>query len=125
MKCTDSRSFRVQQRRLLRLKEILAILKKPTAKMFSPREMLNCSYLRLSKANVEELEQMIRDAGEDPGLHYHSDLSNYDLFSELRKEMEGVIQKEEEVKRSASHNIIAAPSMKTDILHTRRHSNKH
>jgi hypothetical protein len=56
----------------------------------------NCLHFE-SKSNVEELEQMIRDGGEDPGLHYHSDLSNYDLFSELRKEMADVIQNEEEV----------------------------
>lgn len=87
--------------------------------------MLNCSYLRLSKSNVEAFEQMIRDTGEDPGLHYHSDLTNYDLFFELRKEMADAIQKEEELKRSASLNSITAPLMKTDILHTRRRLNKH
>jgi hypothetical protein len=100
------------------------MLKKPTPKTFTPRELLNCSYLRLSKSNVEELEQMIRDGGEDPGLHYHSDLSNYDLFSELRKEMADVIQNEEEVQCSTSNTSITSPSMKNDILHMRRHSNR-
>lgn len=90
-KCTtpDSHTARVQTRRLDRLKEILdSLKKKPEAPTFKPMEMLNCSYLRLSKSNVEELEDMVRAAGQDPGLHYHSDLSGYDLFADLKREAE-------------------------------------
>ena len=37
------------------------------------------SYLRLSKDNVERLEQMIRAEGRDPGIHSHTDTENIDL----------------------------------------------
>ncbi|VDI79309.1 Hypothetical predicted protein [Mytilus galloprovincialis] len=85
----DSHTARVQMRRLDRLKEILdSLKKKPEAPTFKPMEMLNCSYLRLSKSNVEELEDMVRKAGMDPGIHVHSDLSGYDLFADLKREAE-------------------------------------
>ncbi|CAG2221867.1 unnamed protein product [Mytilus edulis] len=85
----DSHTARVQMRRLDRLKEILdSMKKKPEAPTFKPMEMLNCSYLRLSKSNVEELEDMVRKAGMDPGIHVHSDLTGYDLFADLKREAE-------------------------------------
>lgn len=57
---------------------------------------------------MEELEEMVRAAGQDPGLHYHSDLSGYDLFSELRREAEEALQKEEEEETLVSVSQFSA-----------------
>ncbi|XP_036369217.1 uncharacterized protein C16orf78-like [Octopus sinensis] len=52
---------------------------KPSDAILTPKEVLDCSYLRLSEAKIKELEQACRDRGTDPGIHKHMS------FDELNK----------------------------------------
>ncbi|RUS77346.1 hypothetical protein EGW08_014900 [Elysia chlorotica] len=61
---------------------------KPAAKqvpLMTPEEILACHYLRLNQDQVARLEKCIRDKGQDPGVHCHMDVTNYDVFSEIRR----------------------------------------
>ncbi|XP_060080674.1 uncharacterized protein LOC132560032 [Ylistrum balloti] len=76
---------RQQRRRLQFLEEILQALSGEHVVEFDPMEMLQCGYLRLSKSNIDRLEHMVRDLGIDPGIHAHSDVSDHDIWQELRE----------------------------------------
>lgn len=79
---------RHQRRRLEHIESILEKLSRHSTTKFDPKEMLACGYLRLSKYNVETLENMMRESGQDPGIHAHSDVTNYDLWADIRREKE-------------------------------------
>ncbi|GFS06527.1 hypothetical protein ElyMa_001226900 [Elysia marginata] len=53
--------------------------------LMTPEEVLACHYLRLNQDQVARLEQCIRERGQDPGIHVHMDVTNYDVFSEIRR----------------------------------------
>ncbi|KAK3797523.1 hypothetical protein RRG08_054554 [Elysia crispata] len=53
--------------------------------LMTPEEILACHYLRLNREQVDRLEKCIRDKGQDPGIHVHMDVTNYDVFSEIRR----------------------------------------
>lgn len=66
--------------------------------------MLACGYLRLSKHNIETLENMIKDSGHDPGIHAHSDVREYDLWADIKRE--------NELEQAAAHAPSASPTKK-------------
>ena len=49
-------------------------------------QILQCSYLRLSKSNIETLEKMCREQGVDPGIHVHKDVTDYNIWEGLKGE---------------------------------------
>ncbi|GFO49284.1 hypothetical protein PoB_007578900 [Plakobranchus ocellatus] len=53
--------------------------------LLTPEEVLACHYLRLNQDQVAFLEDAIRKKGADPGIHVHMDVTNYDVFSEIRR----------------------------------------
>ncbi|BFZ19772.1 hypothetical protein BsWGS_22812 [Bradybaena similaris] len=67
------------------------------SKAITPEEALQCAWLRLSKKQVATLEELIKQQGKEPGLHAHSDVSNYDVFAEIReiRNREKVLKEEE------------------------------
>lgn len=83
---------RQQRRRLEYLMQLLEELHGKQKPEFTPSEILNCGYLRLSKSNVETLEDMIRESGKDPGIHVHSDTTNINIFENLQAERTDVIR---------------------------------
>lgn len=53
-------------------------------KTMNPLEALHCKWIRLSKDQVATLEKLCRDQGIEPGIHAHSDVTNIDVFREIR-----------------------------------------
>lgn len=85
----DLGSNRAQKKRIEHLEQVLKQLDpnyKWTSVELDPRDVLACSYLRLSKSNVEALENLIRKKGQDPGIHIHSDVTNYNIWDGIEKE---------------------------------------
>ncbi len=81
----ESSIMRQQKKRMVQLEQLLSSLKIGQKKEIppvelDPMEVLNCSYLRLSKSNIESLERMVRESGRDPGIHAHSDVTDFELF---------------------------------------------
>ncbi|XP_048253229.1 uncharacterized protein LOC124119150 [Haliotis rufescens] len=91
----DSSIMRQQKKRMLQLEQLLSSLKigqkkeAPPVK-FDPMEVLNCTYLRLSRSNVESLERMVRESGRDPGIHAHSDVTDFKLFDDKAEDADPV-----------------------------------
>ncbi|XP_067650986.1 uncharacterized protein [Haliotis asinina] len=86
---TESSTIRQQKKRMIQLEQLLSSLKighkKEIPKVeLDPMEVLNCSYLRLSKSNIESLERMVRESGRDPGIHAHSDVTDFELFEKSK-----------------------------------------
>lgn len=89
-----------------------------------PMDALNCSWLRLSKRQVQDLEQMVKAEGLDPGIHAHSDVTDYDVFTEIRaiREQEneqGVSL--EDVKEEGEDDQDDADENLYRYLHNKRH----
>ncbi|XP_033755347.1 uncharacterized protein LOC117338200 [Pecten maximus] len=109
---------RQQKRRLQFLEEILQALSGGSGIEFNPMDMLQCGYLRLSKSNIERLEHMVRATGVDPGIHAHSDVSDHDIWKELRelRQQEALereqLQKETAGQRSRQSALIARSDLK-------------
>ncbi|XP_062607435.1 uncharacterized protein LOC134269245 [Saccostrea cucullata] len=97
---------RMQRKRLEHIEGILEKLSRHSATKFDPKEMLSCGYLRLSKHNIEALENMIKEAGQNPGIHAHSDVTNYDIWAAIKRE------KEEEEAAVASEIDRSTPTKK-------------
>ena len=95
---------RNQRKRLEHIEAILEKLSRHSATKFDPQEMLACGYLRLSKHNIETLENMIKDSGHDPGIHAHSDVREYDLWADIKRE--------NELEQAAAHAPSASPTKK-------------
>ncbi|XP_069113500.1 trichohyalin-like isoform X2 [Argopecten irradians] len=93
---------RQQRRRLQFLEEILQALSGNEAAKFDPLEMLHCCYLRLSKSNIERLEQMVRESGIDPGIHAHSDVTDLDIWQELRDLRKREAEEKEQLQKEAA-----------------------
>lgn len=84
-------AYRAQKRRLQYLEQILHTLRSGNSVPpdFNPGELLNCSYLRLTHSNVETLENAMREAGKDPGIHAHSKIENIELWDKNDKKASG------------------------------------
>lgn len=95
---------RNQRKRLEHIEAILEKLSRHSATKFDPQEMLACGYLRLSKHNIETLESMIKDSGQDPGIHAHSDVREYDLWADIKRE--------NELEEAAAHAPSVSPTKK-------------
>ncbi|KAL8581128.1 hypothetical protein ACOMHN_033576 [Nucella lapillus] len=81
---------RAQEKLMKRLNELLELVKpRGTDLIISPEELLRCSYLRLSKDNVERLEEMMRERGIEPGIHCHSDIQGYLDTADLNEDTSG------------------------------------
>ena len=119
---------RIQKRRLSFLEDILVALGRDNKGTINPEELLNCSYLRLSKSNVETLEQLMREKGVNPGIHAHFDVSNYDVFAAIKSEMAEQLEKDEKAKASqkltgkSSERVSGRSS--NDLSHVARHSKR-
>ncbi|XP_061197289.1 uncharacterized protein LOC133205480 [Saccostrea echinata] len=97
---------RMQRKRLEHIEGILEKLSRHSATKFDPKEMLSCGYLRLSKHNIAALEDMVREAGQNPGIHAHSDVTDYDIWADIKRE------KEEEEAAAASDVNRSSPTKK-------------
>jgi len=91
----------------------------------TPMDALNCQWLRLTAEQVARLEQMVRDMGMEPGIHAHSDVTQMDVFEELRdiraKEKTAKENYEREARERKSKkkgSIVSTPANAS-----RRHSN--
>ena len=71
-------------------------------------KVLQCAYLRLSKSNVESLESMIRNKGSDPGIHIHSDVTDYDIWTGMKEERTDLQTQQKEKKGKRSKRPIKA-----------------
>ncbi|KAH3778778.1 uncharacterized protein LOC127845544 [Dreissena polymorpha] len=93
----DVCSNRAQKKRIQHLEQALNRLNHDwEAPEIDPEKVLQCSYLRLSKSNVQTLEEMIRQRGNDPGIHIHTDLTGIDIWKGLREERLDLIKAAEE-----------------------------
>ncbi|XP_045194211.2 uncharacterized protein LOC123549838 [Mercenaria mercenaria] len=111
--CLDGATKRAQKKRIEHLEQVLKKLNPTydTSVDIDPLKVLQCSYLRLSKSNVETLEKMSREQGKDSGIHIHMDVTDYDIWKNLKEERTDLKKPEPEVDE------IHSPR-KQKILHT-------
>jgi len=83
-------------------------LRKKVPADMTPLEALNCAWLRLNKEQVRVLEKLCREAGIDPGIHAHSDVSSMDVYAEIRE-----LRKQERESR-AMEMIVDPPKADTE-----------
>ncbi|XP_052817989.1 PH domain-containing protein DDB_G0275795-like [Mya arenaria] len=99
----DVGSNRAQKKRIEHLEQVLRRLNHSTEQAdIEPEKILQCSYLRLSKANVETLESMIREKGIDPGIHIHSDVTDIDIWDGIQDERTDLRKAAEEEATAAA-----------------------
>ncbi|XP_060587250.1 uncharacterized protein LOC132742791 isoform X2 [Ruditapes philippinarum] len=86
--CLDVAQKRAQKKRIEHLEQVLRKLNPTydTSVDIDPMKVLQCSYLRLSKSNIETLENMLKQQGKDVGIHSHMDVEDYDIWKNLKEE---------------------------------------
>ncbi|KAL4234644.1 hypothetical protein ACF0H5_006285 [Mactra antiquata] len=97
----DLGSNRAQKKRIQHLEDVLKRLNPNYDEhktVLDPAQILQCRYLRLSKSNVESLENMLKEQGKDVGIHVHSDVSNTDIWQGMKEERTDLKHLEKETK---------------------------